>query len=186
MYVCIYVIFYFPVPRSPLSNISPSHKSLGTYCNGAVFHKRCLRCQTFPVYFCGTRILISSSCFHPVVLLQYFVDFIFHATVSPNTFHEQIFSKQQMSSVELSSCCLQPTIRLFLPLERNVPVLTTKTTQPRPKVISVNCSFFWQLCCTIDVIFHISQNSSKFGRQQLVIMNYAWDISQSETEKYCE
>ena len=92
----MYVIFYFPVPaaRSPLSNISPSHKSLVTKCNGAVFYKRrCFRCQTFAVYFCGTRIFISSSCFHPVVLLQYFVDFIFHTTVSPNTFHEQIFSK---------------------------------------------------------------------------------------------
>ena len=44
-------------------------------------------------------------------------------------------------------------------------VLTVKTTQPRPQVFSVNCSIFWQLGCTVDVIFHTSQNSSKFGRQ---------------------
>ena len=36
----------------------------------------------------------------------------------------------------------------------------------------------------IDLIFHISQNSSKVGRQKLVMVNYAWDFSQSETEKY--
>ena len=44
-------------------------------------------------------------------------------------------------------------------------VLTVKTTQPSPQVFSVNCSIFWQLYFTVDVIFHISQNSSKFGRQ---------------------
>ena len=90
----MYVIFYFPVPaaRSPLSNIPPSHKSLGTKCNGAVFHKRrCFRCQTFPVYFCGTRTFISSSCFHPVVLLQYFADFIFHTTFSPRNTSQGLF-----------------------------------------------------------------------------------------------
>ena len=44
-------------------------------------------------------------------------------------------------------------------------VFTTKTTQLFPQVISHYCSICWQLCCTVDVIFHISQNSSKFGRQ---------------------
>ena len=43
-------------------------------------------------------------------------------------------------------------------------VLTTKTTQPRRQVFSLNCSVFWPLCCTIDIIFQILQNSSKFGR----------------------
>ena len=37
-------------------------------------------------------------------------------------------------------------------------VLTTKPTQPRPQVFSVNCKVFWQLCCGIDVIFsHIAK-----------------------------
>ena len=35
--------------------------------------------------------------------------------------------------------------------------VTTKTTHSCPQV--------WQFCCTIDVIFHISQSSSKFGWQ---------------------
>ena len=58
---------------------------------------------------------------------------------------------------------------LFLPRETSEKfrhfVLTTKTTQPRPQVVLVNCPVFWQVCCRIDVIFHISQTSSKFGRQ---------------------
>ena len=47
-------------------------------------------------------------------------------------------------------------------------VLTTKTIQPRRQVFSVKGSIIWQFCCTlstIDIIFQISQNSSKFGRQ---------------------
>ena len=31
-------------------------------------------------------------------------------------------------------------------------VFTTKTTQPRPQVFSVNRSIIWQFCCTIGVI----------------------------------
>ena len=30
---------------------------------------------------------------------------------------------------------------------------------------SVNCSIIWKFCCTSDDIFHMSQNSSQFGRQ---------------------
>ena len=52
------------------------------------------------------------------------------------------------------------------------------------QVFSVNCPVFWQLCCRIDVIFHKSQTSSKFGQQLLVMMNYPWDFRQSEKEKY--
>ena len=49
---------------------------------------------------------------------------------------------------------------LFLPRERSEMlhqfVLTTKTTRPpHPKVFQVNCSVFWQLCHTIDIIFLI-------------------------------
>ena len=39
-----------------------------------------------------------------------------------------------------------------------------KQLKPRPLVFSVNRSVFWQLCCEINVISYISQNSSKFGR----------------------
>ena len=34
-------------------------------------------------------------------------------------------------------------------------VPTIKKTQPHPQVFSVDCLVFWQLCFTIDVIFHI-------------------------------
>ena len=34
-------------------------------------------------------------------------------------------------------------------------VLTTKTTQPRPQLFLVNCPVFCQLCCRIDIIFHV-------------------------------
>ena len=62
-----------------------------------------------------------------------------------------------------------PIVRLFLPRETSQMFhhfeVTTKTTEPRPQVFSVNGSIIWQFYCTIDVIFHISQNSSKFGGQ---------------------
>ena len=47
------------------------------------------------------------------------------------------------------------------------------------QVFSVNCPVFWQLCCKIDITFHISQ-TSKFGQQLLAMMNYPWDFSQSD------
>ena len=65
--------------------------------------------------------------------------------------------------------CFYPIVRLFLPREVSEMfrhfVLKTKTTQPHPQGFSVNCSIIWEFCCTIYVIFHIPQNSSKFGRQ---------------------
>ena len=85
---------------------------------------------------------------------------------------------------------LQLIVRLFLPCETTEMfrhfVLTTKRIQPRPQVFSVICSIIWHFCCTVDVIFQVSQNSSKFGRQKLVMINYAWDFSQSQTDKYLE
>ena len=58
---------------------------------------------------------------------------------------------------------------LFLPREPSEMfcpfVLNTETTQPCPQVLLVNCSIIWQFCCTLDVIFHMSQNSSKFGQE---------------------
>ena len=80
--------------------------------------------------------------------------------------------------------CFQTTVRretskmfllFFYSLRQS---LTTKVFQTRPQFFSVNGSIICQFCCTIDVISSISQNSSKFGRQQLVMMNYAWDFSQ--------
>ena len=99
-----------------------------------------------------------------------------------------------MSSVDLSSCCSchafsNQFAHLFLVKRVKcsaIFLLTTKTTQPRPKVFSVNCSIIEQFAARQTSFFHISQNSSKFGRQQVVMMNYAWDFSQSETEKYFE
>ena len=101
-----------------------------------------------------------------------------------------------MSSVKLSSCSscyvFSQEFPFFFPRETSemfphfATLLSTITTQPRPQVFSVKCSTIWQFSCTIDVIFHTSQNSSKFGRQQLVVMNYAWDFSQSEAKKYYE
>ena len=65
-------------------------------------------------------------------------------------------------------------------------VLATKTTQTHPQVFWGNGSIICQFCCMIEVISSISQNSFTFGQQYLVMMNYAWDFSQSDTEKYFE
>ena len=64
-------------------------------------------------------------------------------------------------------------------------VLTVKTTQPRPQVFSVNCSIFWQLGCTVDVIFHIAKFlqiwSAVTGYDEICV-----GFVRSETEKYFE
>ena len=77
-------------------------------------------------------------------------------------------SKCHLSSRLLSVLAmLMPIVHLFLPRGTSEMfhhfVLPTKTTQPRLQVFSVNCSIIWQFCRTIDAIFHILQNSSKFG-----------------------
>ena len=70
---------------------------------------------------------------------------------------------------------LMPIVHVFLPRRTSEMfhhfVLPTKTTQSRLQVFSVNCSIIWQFCPTIDTIFHILQNSSKFRQHQLVKMN---------------
>ena len=63
-------------------------------------------------------------------------------------------------------------------------LLTSKTTQTRPQVFSVNSSINCNFACTFDVIRSIWESSSKLDREQLVMINYASDFSQSETEKY--
>ena len=65
---------------------------------------------------------------------------------SPSILHVQIFSKWQMSPFELCSCCschvFSCNFAQFLLLKRvKCPpffVFTTKTTQPRPQIFSVN------------------------------------------------
>ena len=98
------------------------------------------------------------------------VKFIFDSVcLSASLGDEGLFSSAnilQIADVELSSCCScyvfsqYTLVRLFLPRE-------TLSNQ----VFSINWSFFWQLCCAIDVIFHVSQNSSKFG---LVDSSWLW------------
>ena len=59
-------------------------------------------------------------------------------------------------------------------------------TQPHPQVFSVNGLIIWQFAPRLTSSVHTSQTSSKFGRQQLVMMDYAWNFSQSEMAKYFE
>ena len=72
---------------------------------------------------------------------------------------------------------LVATLRLFLSRDTSemchhfVLMITTKTTQPRRQVFSVNCSIIGQFCCPIDDIFHISQIPLT------LVMNYALDLS---------
>ena len=81
---------------------------------------------------------------------------------------------------------LLATFRLFLSRDTSemchnfVLMITTKTTQPRRQVFSVNCSIIGQFCCPIDDIILISQIPPT------LVMNYALDFNQLETEKYFE
>ena len=101
-----------------------------------------------------------------------------------------IFFKQQMPPVELLSSCYCYDFRQqfgYFSFAKGIKVsailyCSTKSTQPCPRVCRFAAHFFWHLCCTIDVIFHISQTSSKFVQRQLVTKNYPQDLSQSETE----
>ena len=106
----------------------------------------------------------------------------------------QIFSN---SRCHLSSCILA-VLAMFLanscPISSlwnkwNVPPFCThyQNNSTLSQVFSVtNCSVFWQLHCRIDVIFLILKNSSKFGQQYLPMINYPWNFSQLEMEKYFE
>ena len=59
-------------------------------------------------------------------------------------------------------------------------------TQPHPQVFSVNGSIIWEFAHRFTSSVHTSQTSSKFGRQYLVMMDYAWNFSQSQMAKYFE
>ena len=82
----------------------------------------------------------------------------------------------------------QLSFRLVLTLEMSemsaIFVFTTKTTQPRPHVFSVNSASTGMKAALLTPSVHLSQNSSKFGHQQLVMVNYVCAFSQSELGKY--
>ena len=63
-------------------------------------------------------------------------------------------------------------------------VLTTKTTQPCLQVFLVNCSIIW--LHTWHHFSHIAKSFQIWSTIYLVMMNYLWDFSQSEMEKYFE
>ena len=65
-------------------------------------------------------------------------------------------------------------------------VFTTKTTQPRPQVSSVNGALTRKKAALLTSSVHLTQNSSKFGHQYLVMVNYACVFSQSESGEYFE
>ena len=107
----------------------------------------------------------------------------------------QIFSKQQMLPFELSSCCSchvfsEPLLCLVLTLETSemstIFVFTTKTTQACPQVFSVNGALTCKEAALLMSQVDQSQNSSKFGHQQLVKVSYVCAFSQSESGKYFE
>ena len=98
-------------------------------------------------------------------------------------------SARLAASLGEKSCCsanifssrvvlLLATFRLFLSRDTSkmchhfVLMITTKTTQPRRQVFSVNCSMIGQFCCPIDDIFHISQIPPT------LVMNYTLDFNQ--------
>ena len=96
-----------------------------------------------------------------------------------------------MLSVELSSCyvfrrrffvkrvkCSTDCSAIFL--------FTTKTTQPRPPVFSVTGALTCNCAALLTSSVDKSQNSSKFGQQWLVMVNYTCAFSQSERGKYFE
>ena len=87
--------------------------------------------------------------------------------------------------------CFQPTAGLFLPRETGEIfrhfVVTTKTTQPRLPVPSVNGSIIWRFCGTLygrhfSHIEKFFQIWSTVGSQDELCERF----SQSETEKYFE
>ena len=68
----------------------------------------------------------------------------------------------------------------------------SKTTQPRPQVFLINGSITCNKAALLTSFwrhrFNMTNNKilSKFGKQQLVMVNYACGFNQSETGKYFE
>ena len=86
--------------------------------------------------------------------------------------------------------CFQLLFRLVLALATSemsaIFVFKTKTTQPRPQVFSVNVALTYKEAALLTSSVDISQNYSKFGHQQPVMVNYACAFSQSASGKYFE
>ena len=61
-----------------------------------------------------------------------------------------------------------------------------KKTLPRPQVFSVKGELTCKKAAFLTSSVHYTQNSSKFGYQQLVMVNYACAFSQSESGKHFE
>ena len=104
---------------------------------------------------------------------------IFRGT-GPRTPSSGIYSKWQMLSVELSSCCSYLAMFLGNILtwnESNVPrqfcyfVLTTKTTQPRPQVFSVKGSI---TCNQAALLTSFSRHQFNMTKLFPKLVNSSW------------
>ena len=106
---------------------------------------------------------------------------IVHVWVCPAP---QIISKQQMSPFELSSCCschvFSYFFRLFLTLEMSEMSAIFQVHNQNNSCLNLHER------CIFEIISSLNTNSSKFGHQKLVMVNYACDFSQSESGKYFE
>ena len=73
--------------------------------------------------------------------------------------------------------CFQLLFCLVLTYETSemsaIFVSTTKTIQPRPQFLSVNGALTCKNTALLTSSVHKTQNSSKFGHQQLIMVNYA-------------
>ena len=143
-----------------------------------------------PFLFTSVGLVYSSP---PLVSIQLYYCNILLILFSTRLFHPiHSMSKYSPNSRCLPWSCLlavysQQFAYFFLARDMFLySLLKQRNLVPRSSRLIVHFSGNYAACRTNDVIFHISQNSSKFGRQLLVMMNYAWDISQSETEKYFE
>ena len=89
-------------------------------------------------------------------------------------------TKQQMSPFALSSqlAVLAMFLAFISPSSQPFFVFKTKTTQHRPQVFSVNAALTCKKAAPLTSSVHQTQNSSKFGHQQLVMVNYACAFSQ--------
>ena len=75
---------------------------------------------------------------------------------------------------------------LFLQNISSYFVLTTKTTEPRPEVFSVNRSITCNQAALLTSSVQYDKILFKFRQQQLVMVNYVCVFNQSETGKYFE
>ena len=102
-----------------------------------------------------------------------------------------------MLSVELSSCCCCHVFRQYFAVKRikcsgTVPPFCSNCQNNSASSLGFLGQWFNNLQpgCTFDVILtsSVQYNKifSKFGQQELVMVNYACSLSQLETVKYFE